>query len=72
MKKKDEGGDLERDMMTVHDLARYLRLSEARVYVLARQGFLPALRLGRSWRFRKDLIDEWVRRETVGGLQFVK
>jgi excisionase family DNA binding protein len=49
-----------------------LRLSEAKVYKLAGQGSLPALRLGKSWRFRKDLIDEWMRKETVGGLQFGK
>jgi len=50
-------------IMTVHDIAIYLRLSEAKVYKLAKEGQLPALRVGKSWRFRKDLIDEWMRRE---------
>ena len=49
-------------IMTVHDIATYLRLSEAKVYKLAKDGQLPALRVGKSWRFRKDLIDEWMRR----------
>ncbi len=53
-----EGG-----IMTVHDIAMYLRLSEAKVYKLAKEGQLPALRVGKSWRFRKDLIDEWMRRQ---------
>lgn len=56
-------------VLTVHDVASYLRLSEAKVYRLAREGSVPAFRLGRSWRFRKDLIDAWMVRET--GANFV-
>jgi excisionase family DNA binding protein len=51
-------------VLTVHDVAAYLRLSEAKVYRLAREGSVPAFRLGKSWRFRKDLIDAWMLRET--------
>lgn len=51
-------------VLTVHDVATYLRLSEAKVYRLAREGCVPAFRLGKSWRFRKDLIDAWMLRET--------
>jgi len=51
-------------VMTVHEVARYLRLSEAKVYQMTRKGHVPAIRLGKTWRFRKDLIDEWIRRET--------
>ena len=50
-------------VLTVHDVAEYLRLSEAKVYRMAREGRVPAFRLGKSWRFRKDLIDEWMLRE---------
>ena len=50
--------------MTVHDVAEYLRLSEAKVYKLANEGRVPALRMGRSWRFKKEILDEWIRRET--------
>ncbi len=70
--KENEGGVVEIGVMTVHDVSRYLRLSEAKVYRLARQGCLPAIRLGKSWRFRKDLIDEWMRKETEGGRQAIK
>ncbi|MRR31173.1 DNA-binding protein [bacterium] len=55
-------------VLTVHDVATYLRLSEAKVYRLAREGGVPAFRLGRSWRFRKDLIDAWMLRETGANL----
>lgn len=45
---------------TVHDVAEYLRLSEAKVYRLVKQQRLPVIRLGKTWRFRKDLLDDWL------------
>ncbi|MGD0613348.1 MAG: helix-turn-helix domain-containing protein [Anaerolineales bacterium] len=54
---------LEGVVMTVHEVAKYLRLSEAKVYQMTRKGHVPAIRLGKTWRFRKDLLDEWLRRE---------
>ena len=51
-------------LMNVHELAFYLRLSEAKVYRLARAGCVPAFRVGKSWRFKKTMIDEWIRHET--------
>ena len=54
-------------MMKVNDVAEYLRLSEAKVYRMANSGQLPALRLGKTWRFNKKILDDWIRRETKGG-----
>jgi excisionase family DNA binding protein len=56
-------------IMNVHDVASYLRLSEAKVYRLAKEGCVPSFRLGKSWRFRRDLIDEWTKKETRRALQ---
>ena len=50
-------------IMTVHEMAEYLRLSEAKVYRLAKTGILPAFRVGKSWRFDKSTVDEWIRHE---------
>ena len=52
-------------VMTVKETAAYLRVSTATVYKLARSGDMPAARIGRSWRFRRDLIDAWLREQTV-------
>jgi excisionase family DNA binding protein len=59
-------------IMNVHDVAEYLRLSEAEVYKLARNGCMPALRMGKLWRFRKDLIDDWIRKETEAGIHVLE
>lgn len=47
-------------ILTVREVAEYLRLSEAKVYRLAKERRLPAIRIGKSWRFRKDLLDDWL------------
>ena len=47
-------------IMTVHDVAEYLRLSEAKVYRLVKEGRMPVIRIGKTWRFRKDLLDDWL------------
>jgi excisionase family DNA binding protein len=67
MNEKISETDQSTDILTIHDVAMYLRLSEAMVYKLAREGHVPALRVGKSWRFRKDLIDDWIRRKTQAG-----
>lgn len=48
---------VENEIMTVQELARYLRLAEATVYKLAQAGEIPGVRVGRTWRFKRELID---------------
>jgi excisionase family DNA binding protein len=50
-------------------VAEYLRLSEAKVYRLANERQIPAIRIGKSWRFRKDLLDEWLSRCTESSIK---
>jgi excisionase family DNA binding protein len=48
-------------IMTVHEVADYLRMSQSKVYRLVRERRIPAVRIGKSWRFRRDLLDNWLR-----------
>lgn len=50
------------DVMTARELAAYLRVTEVTIYKLSNEGEIPAVRVGRCWRFRRDLIDEWLLR----------
>ena len=57
------GGDtVERrpTIMTVEEVARYLRVHAMTVYRMIQRGDLPALRVGRGWRFKKDQIEKWL------------
>ena len=45
-------------IMTVHEVAKYLRVHLMTIYRMAHRGDLPAFRIGKSWRFQKELIDQ--------------
>lgn len=47
-------------IMTVDELAKYLRMHKQTIYRMALEGRLPAYRVGNRWRFRKELIDAWL------------
>ncbi len=49
------------DVMTVAEAAKYLRLPKNKVEQLAKEGSLPARRVGETWRFLKSAVDEWLR-----------
>jgi excisionase family DNA binding protein len=47
-------------LMTVAEVAEYLRISRASVYRLVRSRQLPVSSVGRQLRFRRDSIDRWL------------
>lgn len=47
--------------LTVEEVAEYLGLAKDTVYRKAKGGEIPGVRIGRSWRFPQDVIDEWLR-----------
>jgi excisionase family DNA binding protein len=47
-------------VMTLHEVARYLRCHESTVYRLTKRGELPAFRLGAEWRFLRSKIEDWI------------
>ena len=47
--------------LTLEEVARYLKLQPQTIYTWAQTGKIPAAKLGKEWRFRKDLIDLWFR-----------
>ena len=53
-------------VMTIEDLALYLKLSKSTLYKLAVQGKLPGQKVGRHWRFRKESIDTWLDANSQG------
>ncbi len=71
MDKMEGVNPIKNEIMTAKEVAEYLRLTEATIYKLAQAGEIPALKLGRTWRFKRELIDEWFRREANSLLQQV-
>jgi len=48
------------DILTLEEVAKYLRVSERTVYDCAQKGEIPAGKIRASWRFKKSEIDKWV------------
>lgn len=48
-------------VLTVKDVADYLKLSEMTILRLAHQGIIPGAKLGRQWRFSGESVMELIR-----------
>ena len=55
------------DIMSIEDLAAYLRISQSTLYKLAQDGRLPGQKVGKRWRFHKQAIDEWLKQHPQRG-----
>ena len=51
---------MEDDILTIEEVAKYLRVSERTVYDWAQKGEIPAGKIGTVWRFKKSEIEKWV------------
>jgi len=49
------------EIMTMDELAEYLKISKSTLYKLATDNKLPGTKIGKRWRFHKDAVDEWVK-----------
>lgn len=48
------------EIMTLREVAEYLRLTEKTTYRYALEGTIPGFKVGGTWRFRKSEIDRWI------------
>lgn len=62
---RDPGGSPVAELMTLKEVAGYLRLSGQTLYKMVKQGQIPVLKVGSRWRFRKAEVDEWMRKRAT-------
>jgi PTS system nitrogen regulatory IIA component len=48
------------DILTIDEVAKYLRVSERTVYEWAQKGKIPSGKIGTVWRFKKSDLEKWV------------
>ena len=53
-------------ILTLKEVARYLRVAERTVYRLATASRIPAFKIGRTWRFSRAEIDSWIKLQISG------
>ncbi len=55
------------EIMTLEEVAEYLRVSERTVYDWANKGTIPCGKLGTAWRFKRSDIEEWLNQRLSSG-----
>ncbi len=48
------------DIMTIREVADYLKLTEKTAYRLTAEGKIPGFKVGGSWRFKRSEIEDWI------------
>jgi excisionase family DNA binding protein len=57
------GGTKLPSILTTEEVLGYLKVNPRTIYRLIRSGELPAIRIGRQWRFRRSDLDDWLERQ---------
>ena len=58
-----------KEVMDIKELADYLGIGKSKIYSLIRTRSIPASRIGRQYRFSKEVIDSWLRERLITGPQ---
>ena len=56
------------DILTLDEVAAYLKAGKRTIYRLAASGEIPAFKLGGTWRFSLADIDRWIKQQSMEGL----
>lgn len=51
------------EILTLKEVAEYLKLAEKTAYRLAANGKLPGFKVGGSWRFKREDIKNWIEQQ---------
>ena len=47
------------EIMTIDDVAKYLKLKPQTIYTWAQKGKIPAAKIGKEWRFSRKILEKW-------------
>ena len=53
-------GKKNKEIMTAQEVADYLNIHPLTVHKYAREGKIPAFKIGTDWRFHKKYIEKWI------------
>ena len=60
---------MQSDILTIREVAEYLKLNEKTTYRLVSEGKIPGFKVGGAWRFRKAEIDRWIKEQEQNALK---
>ena len=53
------------EILTLEEVALYLRLKPQTIYKWAQEKRIPAVKLGKEWRFRRSVLDRWLNEQML-------
>jgi excisionase family DNA binding protein len=59
-----EGYNMPEQLLTLEQVAKYLNVDKFTVYRLISDRDLPAFKVGNQWRFKKNLIENWLKKNS--------
>lgn len=59
-----EGDGIMDEVLTFEEARKYLKFSKSKLYRLVQQNKVPRSKIGRTWRFKRSKIDEWLDKGT--------
>ena len=57
----------EGEILTIRQVADYLKVTERTIYRLAAAGKIPEFKVGGTWRFSRAEINRWIQRQQIDG-----
>lgn len=56
---------MKNEIMTVREVAAYLKIKEKTAYRLTADGKIPGFKVGGSWRYKRTTIDQWIENQVA-------
>ncbi|MCL1971690.1 MAG: helix-turn-helix domain-containing protein [Endomicrobia bacterium] len=54
-----------KQIMDIKELSEYLGIGKSKIYSLIRMKKIPASKIGRQYRFSKDIVDNWLKDKII-------
>ena len=58
-----------KEILTTKEVAEYLNIHPLTVHRYAREGKIPAFKIGTDWRFHKKYLEKWIKQKWIYNLQ---
>lgn len=56
---------MDSEIMTIREVADYLKINDKTAYKLVAEGKIPGFKVGGAWRFKKSEIEAWIAKKTA-------
>ncbi len=61
--------NVEREILTIGQVAAYLQVTERTIYRLSQGKKIPAFKVGGMWRYSQTDIDSWIKQKSMDGIE---